>query len=68
MERLGASPRESTTIFRAPAFLYDLIAIKSHACGRRSVVFLDEVRILIAERPSTKSPTRTNGGSHVVAA
>jgi hypothetical protein len=73
MERLGASPREAARLFSVrPQFLYDLIAtgrLKSHACGRRSVVFLDEVRILIAERPSPKSPTRINdGGSHVVAA
>jgi hypothetical protein len=73
MERLGASPREAARLFSVrPAFVYELIntgRLKSHACNRRSVVFIDELRALIAERPSPKSPTRINdGGSHVVAA
>jgi hypothetical protein len=67
-ERQGASPREVARIFSVrPQFIYDLIAsgrLASHACSRRSVVFIDEVRALIAERPSPKSPTRTNGASH----
>lgn len=73
MERQGASPHEAARIFGIRAqHVYDFIAtgqLESHACGRKSVVFLDELRALIAARPSPKSPRRTmNGESHVSAA
>jgi len=68
MDRIGVAPREAARLFSVrPQFIYDLIntrRLESHACGRRSVVFIDEVRALIAERPSPKSPTRVNGESH----
>lgn len=69
MDRIGASPREAARLFSVrKEFIYDLIStgqLVSHACGRRSVVFIDEVRALIAARPSPKSPTKqTNGVSH----
>ena len=67
MDRIGVSPREAAKLFSVRAqFIYDLIAAKllhSHACGRRSVVFVDEVRALIALQPRPKSP-KHNGGSH----
>lgn len=67
MDRIGVSPREAARLFSVrPQFIYDMLAAKrlhSHACGRRSVVFVDEVRALIAERPSPKSPTH-NGVNH----
>lgn len=66
MERMGASPHAAAKIFGIRAqHVYDFIArgeLSSHAVGRKSVVFLDELRAVIAAQPRPTSPRRTNSG------
>lgn len=73
MDRIGASPHEAARICGIRAqHVYTFIAsglLESHAVGRKSVVWIDELRALITAQPPPKSPRRTaSENNHVSAA